>query len=282
MLMLLGTTDELQVESSIAADLQIHASWATFDDPTTVTPGRTNSLMTTATTAVVVAAPGANLARKIKMLSIKNVDTTDSTTVTVIHDDGTNPIDLYTHLLFPGDILHYIEGIGFTFFSSGLQGEERFRLAGDHSLTSTTAEEITGLTVATETGLYVYEYHLAFTSAATTTSPKWDVNHDGTEDLFVNHFQWIDTSNATSTSQDQDVVLAGGNITSGFARRAKNTAGIVGVGVDTASAACYTRIIGIVHVTVAGNLELWGGTEVGASAIVVLAGSSLILRRTGS
>ena len=112
MLLLASTSDKIRVTSSGAADLHVHASWVDLNG-STVTPGRANTVITTATTADVVASPGASTSRNVKTLTIRNVDATDSTIVTVIHTDGTNAMQLYQAFLAPGAQIHYIEGAGF-------------------------------------------------------------------------------------------------------------------------------------------------------------------------
>jgi len=112
MLLLASTSDRIRVTSSVAADIHVHASWVDLNG-STVTPGRANTLITTATTADVVGGPGASTVRNVKTLTIRNTDPTDSTIATVIHTDGTNAMQIYQAFLAPGAQIHYIEGSGF-------------------------------------------------------------------------------------------------------------------------------------------------------------------------
>ncbi len=112
MLLLASTSDRIRVTSSVAADIHVHASWVDLNG-STVTPGRANTLITTATTADVVGGPGSGTVRNVKTLTIRNADATDGTIATVIHTDGTNAMQIYQAFLAPGAQIHYIEGAGF-------------------------------------------------------------------------------------------------------------------------------------------------------------------------
>jgi hypothetical protein len=112
MLLLTSTSDLVQVTSSIALALDVHASWVDYATGT-VTPGRTNTAISTATTATVVASPAASTQRNVKSLHLRNKDATLSTDVTVIHNDGSISIELIKITLAAGDSLEYVEGVGF-------------------------------------------------------------------------------------------------------------------------------------------------------------------------
>jgi sorbitol-specific phosphotransferase system component IIBC len=75
-------------------------------------------------------------------------------------------------------------------------------------------------------------------------------------------------------------VAAAAAVYSTFSARAKSTTGWgTTTDVDTANADLLVKITGMMIVTVAGNIELWHGSEV-AAASTVKAGSSLILTKT--
>ena len=66
MLLLTSTSDKLQIISIItsqASSIDVHASWVD-NASNNITPGRTNSVITTATTTNVIAAPAAGVRRK--------------------------------------------------------------------------------------------------------------------------------------------------------------------------------------------------------------------------
>lgn len=102
MIILASTSDIIRVVTSHAAQVEVHASFVDLNG-TTVTPGRTNTLITTATTTTVVASPGASTVRNIKHLNITNDHVGQSCNVTVEHSDGTIVIELMQFVLLPGE-----------------------------------------------------------------------------------------------------------------------------------------------------------------------------------
>src|SRR5437879_1299685 len=119
MIILASTSDKLQVISSAAAALDVHASW--LDNASgTVSSNRTNTAITTATTTDVVASPASGVQRNLKTLNIRNKHATVSCDVTVQHTDGTTIIQLHKVTLTPGMALQYIDEAGFVIASSGL------------------------------------------------------------------------------------------------------------------------------------------------------------------
>jgi hypothetical protein len=122
MLLLVSTSDKLQLVTSAAVTIDVHASWVD-NSATAITPGRTNTAITTATTTDVVASPGASTVRNIKALNVRNKHATNSCDVTVQHTDGTTVAQLYKVTLLAGYSLQYIDGVGFVIrppFSTGL------------------------------------------------------------------------------------------------------------------------------------------------------------------
>ena len=102
MIILASTSDLIRVVTSHAAQVEVHASFVDLSG-TTVTPGRTNTLITTATTATIVASPAASTVRNIKHLNITNDHASQSCIVTVEHSDGTTIIELMSFTLLPGE-----------------------------------------------------------------------------------------------------------------------------------------------------------------------------------
>lgn len=103
MLLLTSTSDIIRVVTGAAVStITVHASWV--DNASgTITPGRTNTNITTATTTTVVASPGASTQRNVKSLMITNNNATTGTQVTVQHYDGTTSTDLFGVFLNPGE-----------------------------------------------------------------------------------------------------------------------------------------------------------------------------------
>ena len=102
MIILASTADLVRVVTSHAALVEVHASYVDLNG-TTVTPGRLNTLISTATTTTVVASPEASTVRNIKHLNITNDHASQSCNVTVEHTDGTTAIELMAFTLLPGE-----------------------------------------------------------------------------------------------------------------------------------------------------------------------------------
>lgn len=103
MLLLTSTSDIVRVVTGAAADIEVHASYVD-NNAGTITPGRTNTpSITTATTTTVVGSPGSGVQRNLKHLNITNNHASVACAVTVDHTDGTNPVELMSFILLPGE-----------------------------------------------------------------------------------------------------------------------------------------------------------------------------------
>jgi hypothetical protein len=105
-------TDKLQLTTDQAVTIDVHASWVDDIPGTSVTPGNTNTNITTATTTDIVATPGASTQRVVKHINIANKDGSLSCTVTVIFDKNGTDTQLFKVTLLAGEVLEYQEGIG--------------------------------------------------------------------------------------------------------------------------------------------------------------------------
>lgn len=117
MLLLVATTDKIQVVTSVAATVDVHASFmdASNADPPAVkgsTSGRQNTAISTATTTDVVAAPASSTTRNVKTLHIFNKDSANTTDVTVLYNQNGTTFQLWKSTLAPGEALEYVEGLG--------------------------------------------------------------------------------------------------------------------------------------------------------------------------
>jgi hypothetical protein len=113
-MIILASTDALQVVSSAAATLDILASWVDLKADGSGDPaiGRTPTAMTTATTTSIVAAPASTFVRNVKEITIRNKHASLSTDVTVVIDVSATDYELHKVSLAPGEMLEYIEGVG--------------------------------------------------------------------------------------------------------------------------------------------------------------------------
>lgn len=109
MLLLNSTSDVVRIVTSAAANsIDVHASWVDLSG-STVTPGRLNTVITTATTTTVVTSPAASTTRNLKGLYVTNDSTGTSCVVSVEHFDGTNTVEIIAFTLLPGENMGYRE-----------------------------------------------------------------------------------------------------------------------------------------------------------------------------
>lgn len=118
MLLLAATTDKLQLVTSAATNVDVHASYvdASNANPPVVqgdSMGRTNTAITTATTTDIVPAPGASDIRNVRFLCIRNKSTTTSNDVTVVFDQNGTDYELIKVTLNAGESLEFKESLGF-------------------------------------------------------------------------------------------------------------------------------------------------------------------------
>ena len=107
-MILASTSDLARLVTTSTSALDVHAEWTDFT-ASSATAGRTNTLISTATTTTIVASPAASTQRLVKQFTARNRGTT-ANTVTVLHSDGTNIPELHRVTLSPGDVLIYDDG----------------------------------------------------------------------------------------------------------------------------------------------------------------------------
>lgn len=109
MLLLTSTSDIVRLTTGTATTtIEVHTSYMDVSG-TTITPGRTNTRITTATTTTIVASPAASTQRNVKAIYCTNNSAGTSCTIGVEHFDGTNSIELISFILLPGENLGYRE-----------------------------------------------------------------------------------------------------------------------------------------------------------------------------
>jgi len=112
MLLLTSTSDILRVTTGTATStIEVHASYVD-NNAGTITPGRTNTRITTAATTTIVASPGASTQRNVKGLYVTNNSTGTTCMVGVEHYDGTNSVELMQFNLLPGENMTFNEDGG--------------------------------------------------------------------------------------------------------------------------------------------------------------------------
>ena len=110
MILLTSTSDKIQIVTGQAITVDVHASWVD-NAAGTITPGRTNTAISTATTTDVVAAPAASTQRNVQKLIARNRGAS-GVDVTVKHTDGTTTPELIKVTLGAGEVLTYEDGQG--------------------------------------------------------------------------------------------------------------------------------------------------------------------------
>lgn len=116
MILLTSTSDLVQLVTSAAQNIDVQASYV--DNASgTITPGRTNTTIGTATTTTVVGSPGASTQRAVKSLHIFNRGAALNT-VTVKHTDGTTLVQLIQATLAVDESLVYTDDSGWTYYAS--------------------------------------------------------------------------------------------------------------------------------------------------------------------
>src|SRR5262245_34233015 len=114
MLLLTSPSDKLQVVTSNAGSIDVHASW--MDNMAgSVLPGRTNTPTIPAPgTTDVVPSPGGGVQRNIKTLTVRNRGTANND-ITIQHTDGSITVQMHKVTLGPEATVQYIDEIGFGF-----------------------------------------------------------------------------------------------------------------------------------------------------------------------
>ena len=109
MLLLTSTSDIVRLTTSAATStIEVHTSYVDMSG-TTITPGRTNTRITTAGTTTIVGSPAAATQRNVKAIYVTNNSTGTNCVVGVEHFDGTNSVELMQFVLLPGENLGYRE-----------------------------------------------------------------------------------------------------------------------------------------------------------------------------
>lgn len=143
---LADTDDTLRVvTASGVSTIHMYAAWA---DLTTsaLTPGNSDAQVTTATTTVLVAAPGSSTQRQIKGLSIRNSHASSSNLITVQFFDGATATELIAYTLLAGETLQWGEDENFRVIDASGQVKGQVALAtGTNSVGQVTANAGTNL-----------------------------------------------------------------------------------------------------------------------------------------
>ena len=109
MLLLTSTSDIVRLTTSAATStIEVHSSFVDMSG-TTITPGRANTRITTATTTTIVDSPAASTQRNVRAIYVTNNSTGTNCIVGVEHFDGINSVELVQFVLLPGERMGYRE-----------------------------------------------------------------------------------------------------------------------------------------------------------------------------
>lgn len=177
-MLLAATTDKIQLVTSAAVTVDVHASYADLSSGT-VTPGRKNTAISTAATTDIVASPAASTYRTVTELLIRNKHASSSVDVTVLYEGSATDADveMCKVALAAGQTLEYKEGVGFYVVQSQAKLDKIMYVTADYVNATTSFSDITGLTCPIEASKhYVFEAWLFHFANATTSGPRFAVN----------------------------------------------------------------------------------------------------------
>ena len=113
MILLTSSSDLLEVVTGASvSDIYVQASFVDLSSVNVLTPGRQNTIITTATTTTVVPSPAAGTNRALKNLCIFN-SSASPCQVSILHTDGTNSVEIFNYTTQTGESIYWSEGRGF-------------------------------------------------------------------------------------------------------------------------------------------------------------------------
>jgi hypothetical protein len=241
-----ATTDKIQLVTSAAGTVDVLASWVD-NNAGTIDGDSTASAITTATTTDIVAAPASSVIRNTKTINVRNKHASNSNTVTVQWTDGTTTVELFKLSLAAGEVLTYVEGIGWVVYASdGVYKAQTGRvllrsLSADDTggANSTTAQPwfptTGGVTVAAATA-YFFEGWLLATRTAGTTSHTTGIIFAGTATIssleFLADWRTGDANAAAAVNKFRSTTGAGSLPTTELVVKAASTSATEDIDVE--------------------------------------------------
>jgi len=223
-MLLSSTTDKIQVITSSTSALDCQVNGFDLDTSGTARPVgyRLNTAITTATTTDVAAVPGsATTERTIQRASFRNKGGSTNV-VTVLHTDGTTTVEMIEAALQADCSLQYHISRGW--WVTDTQGREATvtygyagtaisdsdtitRLTGDvtnNNATANTIADVTGLSFPVTSGkLYMFEFNIVYTAAATTTGSRWSI----TGPAATTYLDYMSEYSLTTTTSTRNAML---------------------------------------------------------------------------
>lgn len=149
----------------------------------------------------------------------------------------------------------------------------------DQSNSTVTAAAVTGLATVVAAGTYLVKYWIVYRSAATTTGIQMYLRHNGTTTRLAATWYTLTTGGAAATGIADQATTATSQMMEGKGQRASAVASGANAGVDTANADQFAVMEGLMIVTVSGTLDLMFNSEVAASAVTMMKGTTLVLTK---
>lgn len=177
MIFLTGTTKKLQLATSSAATVDVVVDYIESVAATGVTAaiGSQETAISSATTTDICATASASNIRNVTQITVRNKDASLSCDVTVIIDVSATDYELHKVTLGTGDMLQYIEGVGFFVQTVTAKLNKMLYVTSDSTHpTAATFAGITGLSLPVKSGrVYAFEACLHHISNATTTGAQF-------------------------------------------------------------------------------------------------------------
>lgn len=177
------TTDLIRLITSSAATLDVATEWTDLENFASGTqravPGTTNTKISSATTTTIVAAPGASTTfRRLEECTVRNTHATLSCDVTAtVEVSGPTVYELVKVTLSPGETLEYKDGVGWYEIGNLSKLDTKLRVSADVLNATTSFADITGLSVAVESGKhYGFDCVIFHIENASTTGARFGVN----------------------------------------------------------------------------------------------------------
>lgn len=267
MLLLTATTDKLQLVTSEAVTVDVHASYMDHTlSSDNVEGGRQNTAITTATTTDIVASPGSGVTRNVKTLHITNIHATSPVTVTVLYNQNGTTFTLHKVALAPGEMLEYADGVGF-FVSKQSTIVQYSKVTSDLASYSTTPLVDAGPAFDVFSGIYYrFKFLILYQAAATTTGIRVSVAIPS-----VTRFA-ATASLPVSTAADGTANIFRGHITS-------SDDAVIGTGTPAANVDHIGEVEGIIVPSADGTIRLRYASELTTSAVTLRAGTMGILEQ---
>lgn len=282
-MILLFDTDLLRItkSGSSAVDVQVSAMDMNPSNSDRPTGYRKNTALSGAGTTTVADSPASGVLRTVKAISARNRGATTEV-ITVIHDDGTTPVEIIEVTLGPDTSLQYHEAAGWWITDS--QGREVVvnspnagvpvtdsdsivRLTGDvtnNNATANTIADVTGLSFPVLAAkLYWFEFRIVYTAAATTTGSRWSINGPASP----TYLDYSSEYSLTTTSATRNAFLQA------YDTPAASNATSAATGNN------YAQIIGVIRPSADGTVIARFASEISSSAIVAKADSFVRYRQ---